>query len=97
MSETQIESNMPDVIQGGMGIAVSTWQLAKEVSKSLFDSCGSEEKEILDLLDSPISTDEICQRTGFNISKVLVTISMLEMRGLVEERYGKVYSKLSLN
>jgi DNA processing protein len=69
----------------------------KEVSKSLFDSCGSEEKEILDLLDSPISTDEICQRTGFNISKVLVTISMLEMRGLVEERYGKVYSKLSLN
>ncbi len=34
MSETQIESNMPDVIQGGMGIAVSTWQLAKEVSKA---------------------------------------------------------------
>ena len=31
-----LESNevLPDVIQGGMGIAVSTWQLAKEVSKS---------------------------------------------------------------
>ncbi len=68
----------------------------KEVSQSLFDSCGGDEKEILDLLDSPITPDEICQRTGFNISKVLVTVSMLQMRGLVEERYGKVYSKLSL-
>jgi NAD(P)H-dependent flavin oxidoreductase YrpB (nitropropane dioxygenase family) len=31
-----LENNevLPDVIQGGMGIAVSTWQLAKEVSKS---------------------------------------------------------------
>ena len=66
----------------------------KEVSKSLFDSCSSEEKEILDLLDSPIASDEICYRTGFNISKVLVTVSMLQMRGLVEERFGKVYSKL---
>ncbi len=26
--------SLPDVIQGGMGIAVSTWQLAREVSKS---------------------------------------------------------------
>ena len=26
------EIKFPDVIQGGMGIAVSTWQLAKEVS-----------------------------------------------------------------
>jgi len=69
----------------------------KEVSKSLFDSCSSEEKEILDLLDSPITPNEICHKTGFNISKVLVTISMLQMRGLVEERYGKVYSKLSMS
>jgi len=67
----------------------------KEVSKSLFDSCSGEEKEILDLLDSPITPDEICYKTGFNISKVLVTVSMLQMRGLVEERYGKVYSKLN--
>jgi len=67
----------------------------KEVSRSLFDSCSGEEKEILDLLDSPVTPDEICRRTGFNISKVLVTISMLQMRGLVEERYGKVYSKLN--
>ncbi|MEI6042413.1 MAG: DNA-protecting protein DprA [bacterium] len=68
----------------------------KEVAQSLFDSCSGEEKEILDLLDSPITPDEICRQTGFNISKVLVTVSMLQMRGLVEERYGKVYSKLSL-
>ena len=68
----------------------------KEVSRSLFDSCSSEEKEILDLLDSPITPDEICRKTGFNISKVLVTVSMLQMRGLVEERYGKVYSKLNI-
>jgi DNA processing protein len=67
----------------------------KEVSKSLFDSCSGEEKEILDLLESPITPDEICHKTGFNISKVLVTVSMLQMRGLVEERYGKVYSKLN--
>lgn len=68
----------------------------REVSKSLFDSCSSEEKEILDLLDSPITPNEICHKTGFNISKVLVTVSMLQMRGLVEERYGRVYSKLNV-
>ncbi len=67
----------------------------KEVSKALFDSCTQEEKEILDLLESPITADDICYKTGFNISKVLVIVSMLEMRGLVEERFGKIYSKLN--
>lgn len=67
----------------------------KEISKALFDSCTQEEKEILDLLSAPLTTDEICYKTGFSISKILVIISSLEMRGLLEERFGKIYSKLN--
>lgn len=67
----------------------------KEVSKTLFDSCSGEEKEILDLLVNPLTPDDIAYKTGFDISKVIMNISMLEMRGLVEEKYGKVFSKLN--
>jgi DNA processing protein len=80
-------------ITDALGITEYT---VKEVSQTLFDSCGEDEKKILDYLDSPKTTDELCQRTGFNISKTLVTVSMLQMRGLVEDRCGKVYSKLVL-
>ncbi len=71
------------------------WGLAsKEVDEarqaSLFDDCSPEERCVLDALREPLSKDDLTACTALPIHELNVTLSVLEIRGLIAERLGKV-------
>ena len=61
-------------------------------------SLNPSEKKIYDLLQSdeaqPI--DDIVERSGLNSSEVLATLFNLEMKGIVRQLPGKLFSKILL-
>ena len=66
-------------------------QIANKQS-SLFDSKGEVERKILAIIENEaLSMDELVVKTGFNISELSVSLSMLQMDGFVEEIGGKYY------
>jgi DNA processing protein len=53
-----------------------------------------EEQEVLNLLIiSPISRDEIARRLNRKIHEISSTISILEIKGLIQEKFGQLYLK----
>ncbi|MBU3668908.1 MAG: DNA-processing protein DprA [Candidatus Taylorbacteria bacterium] len=68
--------------------------LIREASEveHLLNRCTSEELEILHFLKSPRTRAEIYETyDDTEISKIEIIISMLEVKKLIEERYGKIY------
>lgn len=61
-------------------------------------SLNSSEKKIYDLLssDEPQPIDDIVERSGLNSSEVLATLFNLEMKGIVRQLPGKLFSKVLL-
>jgi DNA processing protein len=61
-------------------------------------SLSASEKKIYDLLstDEPRHIDDIVDQSGLNSSEVLATLFDLEMKGLVRQSPGKLFSKLLL-
>jgi len=61
-------------------------------------SLNPSEKKIYDLLqsDEPQPIDDIVERSGLNSSKVLATLFNLEMKGIVRQLPGKLFSKILL-
>jgi len=61
-------------------------------------SLNPSEKKIYDLLqpDEPQPIDDIVERSGLNSSEVLATLSKLEMKGIVRQLPGKLFSKVLL-
>ena len=58
-------------------------------AKNTANNISPEEQEILNLLaTSPISRDEITQHLNRKIHEVSATISILEIKGLIEEKFG---------
>ncbi len=59
---------------------------------SLFDGKGEIEKKILTIIENePLTMDELVVKTGINISELSVSLSMLQMDGVIEEVGGKYY------
>jgi len=57
-------------------------------------NCNTEEKQILLILQNePLPLEEIIQKTGFSSDKILVNLTLLEMRGLIKNLGGGYYSK----
>lgn len=56
-----------------------------------FADCSPEEKKILELLDEPLSRDEVTRKVALPASAVNALISMLEIKGLVKETGGEVH------
>jgi len=52
--------------------------------------CSDEEKEILELLDNPLSRDELMRSLGADIGKTNVLLSVMEIKGLIKEELGIV-------
>ena len=56
------------------------------------------EKKLYDLLnsDEPQAIDEIVERSGLNSSEVLATLFDLEMKGIIRQLPGNLFSKVLL-
>lgn len=52
-------------------------------------ACSPEEKTILSLLSIPLSREELLKKSGLQVSQLQVLLSMLEIRKLIKEEYGK--------
>lgn len=57
-----------------------------------YSSLGSVEKKVVDVLkEKPIHCDNIVYLTGLDISTVISTLTILELKGIVKELPGRVY------
>lgn len=50
------------------------------------------ERQILSLLTTPLSRDEIAAQAACTVSDISITLTSLELRGLIAERSGKVHA-----
>jgi DNA processing protein len=55
-----------------------------------YEDCCEQEKKLLALLDEPLSKDELLFRSKMPISDATMYLSLLEMKGHIKERLGKI-------
>ena len=55
-----------------------------------FENCSNEEKQILELLNEPLSRDELARKSEMSITKLNPLISLMEIKGLVKEVGGEI-------
>ena len=56
-----------------------------------YDDCSPDEKIVIENLDGPKERDELSRLTDFSISKLNEILSMMEIKGLINERGGEIY------
>ncbi len=78
-------SSSEDIVEA-LGIEDQT----KSTQKTYSD-CSDEEVQIIELLSSPKSRDEICNEIEIEISELSQIITMLEIKEIVKESGGKIY------
>lgn len=61
----------------------------KKINKN-YDDCSPLELEIISALTNPLTKDELVEKLDININQLNGTISLLEIKGLVTERLGKI-------
>lgn len=61
---------------------------AEEYIREKIQNCSEEEILILSKLTEPKTREELLTTTGLELTKLQISISMLEIRGLVSEEYG---------
>jgi DNA processing protein len=67
-------------------------EITKAIQINLFDNLDEMEKEILSFLkNEELSIDELSRKTNKTIAEITTKITLMSMRGLVEEEGGKVY------
>lgn len=60
--------------------------------EKLFENLSDKEKEIIKILKStPLSRDELTSKLSFPIQEINVTLSAMEIKGIIIERLGEVY------
>ena len=55
-----------------------------------YENCSSEELSLLELMYEPQTRDSLLTLSGLPLSQLQVVLSMLELRGLINEAYGQV-------
>ncbi len=68
--------------------------LLKKQNKNEIVELDSEEKAIFNILNEPLTADEIVLKTGINVSKVLEIILRLEINGLIHKIEGKYIRRI---
>lgn len=58
--------------------------------KLIYDDCSADEKKIIELLKEPMSRDAIIQNLDLPISQINTTLSILELKGLIQETLGEI-------
>ena len=57
---------------------------------SKYEDCTAYEKRLIELLDEPISKDDLIYESGLSVSDAQMALSLLEMKGYTREKMGKV-------
>lgn len=55
------------------------------------ENCPDEEKKIIELLNEPLSRDELIQKSGMSAIELNPLISLMEIKGLIKESAGEIY------
>lgn len=55
-----------------------------------FETLNDHEKTVWELLHTPTPREDIIRDSGLTISDALTALSLLEMKGLIEEKYGEI-------
>lgn len=63
---------------------------AEEYIREKVQNCSDEEKNIMGRLSEAKTREELLTETGLELTKLQISISMLEIRGLIIEEYGYV-------
>lgn len=59
--------------------------------ESLFINLSENEQKIIDLLETPLSRNDISSRSGINIIKLNILLSTMEIKGFIKEELGKMH------
>ena len=70
---------------------------AEEYIREKIQNCSEEEVLILSKLTEPKTREELLTLTGLELTKLQISISMLEIRGLIHEEYGCVRKVRSIH
>lgn len=70
---------------------------AEEYIREKIQNCSEEEVLILSKLDGPKTREELLATTGLELTKLQISLSMLEIRGLISEEYGCVRKVRSIH
>ena len=63
----------------------------KEQQASLFNNLSDDEQKIINLLNTPLSQNELARISGINIIALNILLSSMEIKGLIKEQLGKIY------
>jgi DNA processing protein len=65
---------------------------SRDEDKTLFNMSDltDEEKVFINILESPVSRDELIRKSKFDVSKSNAILSLLEIKGLIQEELGEV-------
>lgn len=63
---------------------------AKEEAQKTYGDCTPEETEILELLDSPVSKEELAAKYPGSITELNTVLAMLEIKGHIKETMGEI-------
>ena len=64
--------------------------LVPKARKEIIANCSPEEQVVLDILQEPLSRDEIILGSGLPAHEITPLLTALEIRGVIEEREGKL-------
>ena len=67
----------------------SSNQSARTRQNNLFE-CSQEEKDVLAALIEPTTKDDLCEALGKPMHELNITLSVMELRGLIKEEYGEI-------
>jgi len=59
----------------------------------LFESLSDDEKIVVNLLDASLTRDELVAKLDIPIHKINIVLSSLEIKGVIEEKLGKIWIK----
>ena len=65
----------------------------KEQQASLFNNLSDDEQKIINLLNTPLSQNELARISGINIIALNILLSSMEIKGLIKEQLGKMYKQ----
>jgi DNA processing protein len=55
-----------------------------------YSNLSSDERKVVETLSSPLSREDLIERLGMETGKVSALISILEIKGIIEERLGEL-------
>ena len=65
--------------------------IIEELIENLKETCSQNELSIINALEMPITRDELMKKSKLEIHKMNISLSLLELKGIIEEKYGLIY------